>query len=203
MEQENFNPPTGQKGGNKLIILVIILTFLTTAVFIWCFFVLDKKMACPECGSQKAVDQEEWQTYVSEDYGYSLKYPSNWVYADDAEGNPAMFYDPTALAQVLEGTELLQGTKIEVYVSENEGMTLGELAEQWDSEAEVLSETETEVGGRPAICKVARGMDFMNATYVVKDGNFYSIIQYLPQEEYREIYTSYYNLILAGFEFDE
>ncbi len=203
MEEENFNQPTEKRRSSKLIILIVILTILVAGAFGWYFFILEKNSESDTSSSQDLNTNSEVEqlTYTSEDYGYLLKYPSDWEYTDDAEGNPAMFYDPTGLAQIIEGTELLQGTKMEIYVSEDIEMTLDEMVKERDIEFEILSEEEIEVGKVKAIRRIVNGMGYMNVTYVVNENNFYSIIQYIPQEKYRSIYTGYYDSILESFEF--
>ena len=68
---------------NKKTIIILITLFLFISLGVISFFVLNKKTISQEKKKQEAIivngiDISNWKTYRNEEYGYMIKYPSDW-----------------------------------------------------------------------------------------------------------------------------
>lgn len=224
MEQKNSNQKErggAKRGGAKItVILIFAVIILIGAGIAFYYFIIS------EPGKEKTktstttttntptitnttaptntttIPTSKWQTYTNEEYGYNLSYPGDWSHYKTSTENPAMFFDPEAMAQNLNVSEMLQGSKIEIYVTEGVDMTLDEILEaEEDFGFEVLSKENTTVGGQPAVKRAVIALSYTNVTYVIHNNNLYSIVQYIPEDEYRQIYSDYYDQMLDSFQF--
>ena len=143
-----------------------------------------------------------WSTYENTQYGYTVKYPNTWADENTSIANPAMFADPVAIAQETD-TELLQGTKIEVYVENSSASNVAAAVLTKDTEWTVLQETQTVVDSIAAVRRQVQALSFTNITYILKNNKLYSIIQYIPKLTDRGMYTAIYGQILANFSFTQ
>ncbi|MFA5107279.1 MAG: hypothetical protein WC497_03055 [Patescibacteria group bacterium] len=143
-----------------------------------------------------------WSTYENTQYGYTIKYPNTWADENTSIANPAMFADPVAIAQETD-TELLQGTKVEIYVENSSASNVAAAVLAKDTEWTVLQETQTVVDSIAAVRRQVQALSFTNVTYILKNNKLYSIIQYIPKLADRGMYTAIYGQILANFSFTQ
>ncbi|PIY97058.1 MAG: hypothetical protein COY66_01485 [Candidatus Kerfeldbacteria bacterium CG_4_10_14_0_8_um_filter_42_10] len=148
-------------------------------------------------------EQENWQTYTNAEAGYSVKYPLTWEYSDSSSGNPAMFFDQRALDQEL-ATELLQGSKIEIYWEETTETNLEEVVKNRVGST-IISQTTATVANQSAVRQTARDVfgAFNNVVYFLSGGKLYSIVQYIPEDNLQETYTPIFNQFIATFQFSD
>ncbi|EKE15268.1 MAG: hypothetical protein ACD_12C00099G0002 [uncultured bacterium] len=204
---------SGKKETSLFLIIISIVIVVIVGVSIgWWISNLEKKTSTNPTTINKNLNQntntasdvyKDWQTYKNVDGGYSIKYPLDWEFSDSSAGNPAMFYDQRAQDQEIE-TELLQGSKIEIYWEETSATNLEEFEESikfMEANFTTISQTPTTVANQPAIRKTGRGVtgDFDNVVYLISGGKFYSIIQYIPEDDLEEIYTPIFNQLLSTF----
>ncbi len=73
----------------------------------------------PEDSSEESAALEEstevqWSTYTSEEYGFSVNFPSSWSVEEDSHGRPYLFFTSPERAEATEGVE---GTVIDARIA--------------------------------------------------------------------------------------
>lgn len=141
------------------------------------------------------------QLYSNTEAGYSLEYPQDWTFDNGSNGNPAMFYDSVALQS--NATDLIEGSKIEIYYEDNNFSSLGEAAENKDNGSEVLLETTVNINNLQAIYRTENNLlgDYTNVVYMINDGMLYTIVQYIPVDSEIIGYTKVFDEFIESFQF--
>ncbi len=148
---------------------------------------------------------KDWKTYTNENGLYSVQYPKDWEYAPGSRGNPSMFYDPRARSQTQE-TELLIGSKIEIYYSENDSATVSEAVPQPDEGSTLLTEVPAILDAKAAIRRTVRssfGGIFINQLHVLSGGKLFTFVQYIVEDAWIEEYSSVFDQMLPTFTFTQ
>lgn len=116
-----------------------------------------------------------------------------------------MFYDARALTQTKE-TELLLGSKIEIYYEDSSSKTLAEAIEQRQSDSTILSQTTITLDGQPAIRRAVRssfGNTYINQVWTLSGGKLFILVQYIVEDDWVGEYTSAFDHFVSTFQFTD
>lgn len=130
----------------------------------------------------------DWKTYTNEEYGFSFKYPKDWVKTNTNEGLVQLYNADTEA-----GRELLESeTKIVVYVKATS--TVGDLTTYvTNNDGNINSTSNVTVGGKSGkkfIVKPELGTK-TTAVYVLNDSTYYEIICMENSENFDNILSSF------------
>lgn len=196
----------------SIIIILEICAIIVVSVFCYAVFVeQESDIPVQPVVNDDAVDNKinedditkDWQVYRNEEFGYEIKYPSDWI-CDDKSLSLLMFYDPVAQNQKrINGGSLIQGAKMEIYSEKrNSQLSLKDYVNTHHSEnVQILEEKEITINNIKAIQRKGKHWTTTMATYFQKDSIFYMIVIYIPQESSETKYIESYNQILSTFKF--
>ncbi len=205
-----------QKGVAVVPIIILLVVGVVIVGAVWYTLLLPKTPAGNTNTSQvvtntntaantntTADDTAGWKTYTNSAGGYSIRYPSEWLTGITSgitsTENPAQFFDERAANQ----TELMMGTKIEIYYEDSQATSLKEAVGSKDAQSSILSETDITLDSIPAVRRSKTGplSNYTNVVYVIFNKKLISIVQYIPEDEKKDSYTSIFNQILSTFQF--
>ncbi|MFA6272400.1 MAG: PsbP-related protein [Patescibacteria group bacterium] len=144
-----------------------------------------------------------WQTYTNQAPAFSIDYPDTWE-LDLSSGNPVMFMDERALAQEV-ATEMMQGSKVEIWWGGNTAATVTEAVANINGDSTVITQNNVTVDGIAAIRQTGEDVfgAYNNRLYMLKDGRLYSIVQYIPEDEFQGSYTEIFEDMISTFQFTD
>jgi len=152
--------------------------------------------------SDDDADTNSMNLYVNPDYGYRLELPEDWTIEEDSAEYVA-FFDPVAQQQEIV-SELMMGMKMEVYITELDGMTFEEQIENnlaaYSSE-ELLERKDVVVDGKDAVKIKTYTLGYTVMTYVDNDDVVIGIAGNVGNEQEDSKYVALYSQILSSFEF--
>lgn len=142
--------------------------------------------------------------YTDYDNGFRILLPEGWSVGGLEDSGFVWFLDPEAQEQEGEDTELGQGMKIDVSVSQAEHPTLEDWVTEetsWYEQDELLEQKEIVVDGQTAMKIKVDVMGYTIATFVRYNDLEYTISAYVGDSEDRAKYSAEFSKILSGFEF--
>jgi hypothetical protein len=144
-----------------------------------------------------------WQTYTNQAPAFSINYPDTWG-VDLSSGNPVMFMDERALAQEV-ATEMMQGSKVEIWWGGDSAATVAEAVANINGDSTVITQNNVTVDGITAIRQTGADVfgAYNNRLYILKDGRLYSIVQYIPEDEFQGAYTEVFEDMIDTFQFTQ
>lgn len=146
--------------------------------------------------------EENFVEYTNEQANFKIKLPEGWSVGEDG-ADYVSFMDPVAQQQEIV-TELLQGMKMEVWISSVTGVTLEEaVSAELDNYAddEIIEKKDIFIDGQKAAKVKMYVLGYSITTYFIYNDNFYKIVGYVGNEREDAKYVALYSKILSDFEF--
>ena len=191
-----------QKGASKTIILIAVILIGGGVMFYLGIQYQTAENSNDDNGTAINTLEENSVEYTNEQANFKLKLPEGWSVEEDG-ADYTSFMDPISQQQEIV-TELLQGMKMEVWISPISGVTLEEAVNaELDNYAddEVIERKNVSIDGQDAVKVKMYVLGYSITTYIIYNDNFYKVVGYVGNEQEDSKYVALYSKILSDFEF--
>jgi len=191
-----------QKGSAKTIILIAVVIIGGGIMFYLGIQYQDTENSNSDNSAAVNALEENPVEYTNEEANFKLKLPKGWSVEEDS-ADYVSFMDPISQQQEIV-TELLQGMKMEVWISSISGVTLEEaVSAELDNYAddEIIEKKDISIDGQEAVKVKKYVLGYSITSYIIYNNNFYKVVGYVGNEQEDSKYVALYSKILSDFEF--
>jgi hypothetical protein len=191
-----------QKGSAKTIILIAVVIIGGGIMFYLGIQYQDTENSNSDNSAAVNALEENPVEYTNEEANFKLKLPKGWSVEEDS-ADYVSFMDPVSQQQEIV-TELLQGMKMEVWISSISGVTLEQaVSAELDNYAddEIIEKKDISVDGQEAVKVKMYVLGYSITSYIIYNDNFYKVVGYVGNEQEDSKYVALYSKILSDFEF--